>query len=633
MKSFSSMGCTWNSIAMPLTGPNHITRKPCGRDPLDSRCNNALGLLLYRQGKFAAAEQYFRNAIKRLTLRNPNPYDGEPFYNLGLALRMQGDFAGAEAAFYKAVWNGAWQAAGYFELARLAARRDDFVDALALAERALAVNGLHHQVRHLQAVCLRCLGRADDARQAIDAGLALDRFNFGLLHERVLLANDHAADEWSAFTKLIRDNAHNFIELSLDYAHAGRWAEAIALLTNAPQSDPMTAYFCAWYRQSAGDAAGGRASRAQAVAMAPDYCFPQRLEAVPALEAAVAADPQDARAPYYLGNFWYAHRRPVEAIACWEQAAATDPKFPTVHRNLALAYVNKHGDLSRGKAMMDHAFALDATDARVFFELDQLYKKLKQDPAERLARLDGHLDLVRERDDLVIERVALLNLLGRHVEALDALMARSFHPWEGGEGKVTGQYVLSHVQLAKAVLAQGDAAAAVTHLEAAQRYPQNLGEGKLHGAQENHIFYFLGLAYQQLGQPEQAKLALRRAAAGLSEPTSPMFYNDQPPDMIFYQGLAKRALGDEAAATEIFQKLIDYGAAHMEDEVGIDYFAVSLPDFLVFDEDLTQRNQIHCHHMLALGWLGLGDLTQADADFAAVLERTPYHAGATLSPV
>ena len=239
------------------------------RDPLDSRCNNALGLLLYRQGKFAVAEQYFRNAIKRLTLRNPNPYDGEPFYNLGLALRMQGDFAGAEAAFYKAVWNGAWQAAGYFELARLAARRDDFVDALALAERALAVNGLHHQVRHLQAVCLRCLGRADDARQAIDAGLALDRFNFGLLHERVLLANDHAADEWSAFTKLIRDNAHNFIELSLDYAHAGRWAEAIALLTNAPQSDPMTAYFCAWYRQSAGDAAGARASRAAGCGYGP----------------------------------------------------------------------------------------------------------------------------------------------------------------------------------------------------------------------------------------------------------------------------------------------------------------------------------------------------------------------------
>ena len=47
------------------------------RDPGDSRCNNALGLLLYRRGKFADAEPYFRRAIARQTSRNPNPYDGE----------------------------------------------------------------------------------------------------------------------------------------------------------------------------------------------------------------------------------------------------------------------------------------------------------------------------------------------------------------------------------------------------------------------------------------------------------------------------------------------------------------------------------------------------------------------------
>src|SRR4029077_13748629 len=58
------------------------------RDPLDSRCNNAMGLLLYRRGKFAEAETYYRRAIERLTQRNPNPYDGEPYYNLGLTLKM-----------------------------------------------------------------------------------------------------------------------------------------------------------------------------------------------------------------------------------------------------------------------------------------------------------------------------------------------------------------------------------------------------------------------------------------------------------------------------------------------------------------------------------------------------------------
>ena len=28
--------------------------------------------------------EYFRRAIKTITRHNPNPYDGEPYYNLGL---------------------------------------------------------------------------------------------------------------------------------------------------------------------------------------------------------------------------------------------------------------------------------------------------------------------------------------------------------------------------------------------------------------------------------------------------------------------------------------------------------------------------------------------------------------------
>ena len=50
-------------------------------------------------------------------------------------------------------------------------------------------------------------------------------------------------------------------------------------------------------------------------------------------------------------------------------------------------------------------------------------------------------------------------------------------------------------------------------------------------------------------------------------------------------GLAGR-IRDEAQA--IFQKLVDYGQNHMDDDVKIDYFAISLPDFLVFDEDLDE---------------------------------------------
>ena len=42
------------------------------RDPLDTRCNNAMGLWNMRRGKFEEAEVYFRNVISRLIARNPN---------------------------------------------------------------------------------------------------------------------------------------------------------------------------------------------------------------------------------------------------------------------------------------------------------------------------------------------------------------------------------------------------------------------------------------------------------------------------------------------------------------------------------------------------------------------------------
>jgi tetratricopeptide (TPR) repeat protein len=594
------------------------------RDPGDSRCNNAMGLLLYRRGKFAEAAPFFRAAIARLTARNPNPYDGEPCYNLGLALMMQGRDREATDALYKASWNAAWQDAAFFALARLASRGGRPAEALELTERALRRNHSHHRARHLRIALLRRAGRQEEAQREADAALALDPLEPGALWELRLLNGD------GRFAEYARGDANTYAELGLDYAHAGLYDEAVALFHAAPAPDPMSGYFAGWCRLLAGDEAGARAEFRDAAALPPGYCFPNKLESVPALEAALRLQPDDPRAPYYLGLFWYAHRRHKEAIACWERARAVDDSFPTVHRNLGLAYYNQSGDGQRALESLERAFALDPADARVLFELDQLSKKLNRAPAARLAFLEQHAELVAQRDDLTVERISLLNLLGRPDEAYELLAARAFHPWEGGEGKVTGQYVASLVELARRGIERGDWAAAMALLERARAYPHNLGEGKLPGAQENQIFYELGRAYAGLGDEQRARAAFERAATGLSEPTSALYYNDQPPEMIFYQGLARRALGREDEANEIFRRLIAYGEAHLDDTVTMDYFAVSLPDFLVFDEALGLRNRIHCHYMIALGATGLGERERAVAHYGAALELDASHLGATL---
>ena len=593
------------------------------RDPHDSRCNNALGLLLYRRGKFAEAETYFRTAVAGLTRRNPNPYDGEALYNLGLALKVQGRDRQAFDAFYKATWNAAWQDSAYFELARLACRNGQLAEALELVVRSLHRNWTHHKARHLKIALLRRLDRLAEATREIELALELDRMEYGAQWERYQLQHHAGPHPLPA-------NPNTYTELALDYLGAGLWPEAVELLTAVPGNDPLAGYYLGWCHHLSGDQVAAVAAYQLAATRPLAYCFPNKLVDVNALQAALHYQPNDGHAAYLLGLFWYAHRRYDEALICWEKARDLMPTFPTVHRNLGLAYYNQRHDAAAALAAYETAFALDSTDARVFFELDQLYKKRNRLPAERLASLEAHADLVNQRDDLTIERISLLNLLGRHDEAFTLLMARNFHPWEGGEGKATGQYVLCLVEQAKALLTHGAAQAAIDCLTQAQSYPHNLGEGKLYGAQENQLFYYLGCAYKMLDKADAAHQWFTRAATGLAEPTSAIFYNDQPPETIFYQGLAYQQLGQPAAAQAIFQKLIDYGQAHLDDAVQLDYFAVSLPDFLVFADDLAERNRIHCHFMLALGALGLNDTAAAQVHFEQVLALRADHLGAAI---
>ena len=594
------------------------------RDPDDSRCNNAMGLLLFRRGKFTESEVYFRKAIKRLTLRNPNPYDGEPYYNLGLTLRMQARFIEAFEAFHKAIWNAAWQDAAYFELARLSCRAGNLDQALDYVNNSLSRNMRHHKARHLKIALLRRMGQIDAARSESALAIEFDAMEYGAFWERFLMDGD------SNFQTIVRSGTETLISLALDYAQAGLFTEAVQLLERTSDKEPLAAYTLAWVLNQKGQENAAERMFLHASQLSSDYCFPNRLEDVLIFETAQSINPKDARAPYYLGNFWYAHHRYEEAIVCWERACLLDPSFPTVQRNLGLAYFNKRGDSVRALACFEKAFALDPTDARVFFELDQLYKRLNRTPVERLKILEKQLDLVEQRDDLSIEYITLLNRLGRPEEAYQNLMRRNFHPWEGGEGKVTGQYVTSLVESARRLITAGMAKQAIELLKKSRDYPPNLGEGKLNGAQENNIFYYLGCAYEIQGNPNEANHWFDKASTGLGEPTSAIFYNDQPPDMIFYQGLACMKLNRHSEASAIFTKLCNYGQTHVKDEVKVDYFAVSLPDFLVFEMELNERNQIHCHYMMGLGSLGMGDLAAAKAQFDAVLALDISHLGSAL---
>lgn len=612
--------------------PTDYYEEALRRDPTDARCNNAMGLWLLRKGQPAKAEPYLRRAVATLTRRNPNPYDGEPYYNLGLALRALGRCEEAYACFRKAAWNAAWQDAAYFAAAQISAAAGEWEKALDEVGRSLLRNWHNLRARHLKTTILRRLGRFDEARAWAEESLRIDAFNFGCAFELCLLSTEE--DGLGQLAGRMRREAHNYEELFLDYAAAGCWDEALhvadwAIALHVADS-AMLHYYKAWGL----DLCGRRDEAAECVrtaeTMPPGTFFPNAAGAIEALRAATGLSDHTPRALYQLGNIWYDKRQYEDAIEAWEAAAQQDAAFPTVWRNLALAYYNKRRWPERAVACMERAYALDPSDARVLMELDQLYRRTNRPAGERLALLDRHRDTAFVRDDLYLEYATLLNLAGRHREAMDLIAARRFHPWEGGEGKVPAQYQACRLAMAREALRTGQGLEeAATLVEECYTYPHNLGEGKLCVVQENDVDYHKGLLLEALGHADAARECFARAAAGPAQLSAAMYYNDQQPDKIFYQGLALRKLGREDEARGRFNRLVDYGEQHLSDKFRMDYFAVSLPDLQVWEADMDQRNRTHCLYLMGLGFWGLGHTEKAAACFKEAAAQDRYYPGLT----
>ncbi len=386
----------------------------------------------------------------------------------GWSLKLQGRLDESFEAFYKATWNDAWQHSGFLSLSRIAATQRNYAEALKLIERSLLRSYHSSTARHLKTALLRKLDRRNEAQTLIRESLSIDPFNFGCLFEAWLI--EKTPRSLAALKEMMRDAVQNYLELALDYAHAGLYAEALQLLELAPSST-LPGYYKAWLAAEDGHPDEAKNLYRIAAAGDPDGCFPNKIEEVLILKKAIALNPSDARARYYLGNLWYDKRQYPEAIACWEEGIQLDTAFPTVYRNLALAYYNKLDKKAQAREFLEKAFALDPTDARVFMELDQLYKSIGRPFAERLALLEAHGPLVDIRDDLYLERITLYNNLGQYKKARQLLAAHIFHPWEGGEGKVVVQFLYCHVALAREAIERSHWQEAIDLLQATRDLP------------------------------------------------------------------------------------------------------------------------------------------------------------------
>jgi tetratricopeptide (TPR) repeat protein len=563
------------------------------RDPADIRVNTSMGIRAFRAARFGEAEQLFRKALERLTAKYTTPKDAEATYYLGLTLKAQGKLDDAYEALQKSTWSMAWRAPGYFEAAEIASARGELAIATDLVDRALEANALHLRALTLKAALLRNQGKTREASQVLASARRLvDPLDAGLAAEQWLITKLPA--DARPFTSVMNAFPSTASEVAAAYSNAGMYkdgaavlAQAVAAAPDKTKISPMTYYYLAHFAGKLGQPAKVAEFSALAQRMPPDYVFPFQYEAVKVLQEAIAANPKDARAPYYLGNLLY-DWQPAEAAKYWAQSALLDPSFAIVHRNLAVAYQHDGSSPAKAIGALEKAVSLDRKYPLHFTELDELYEATAVPPEKRLALLERNHAVVVKRDDSLAREISLKVFTGSYDDAVKLMTGRRFAVWEGANLNVGEDWSNAHLLRGRQRLGAGQFREALADFQASIAIPDNLpvaGRGSLDHSTD--AAYWIGMAYESMGDSAKAKESWTKAAAT----GGPGMMN---PVQTYYRARSLQKLGRAGEAAPLF-------------------------------EGLARSTE---HYAAALGHMGLDETGKAKDELNQALAINPAHVGA-----
>ena len=610
----------------PGQTPDAYWEEALRRDPQDARVNVALGIRRLKQARFAEAEEHLRTTLKRLAANYTTPKEGEPYYYLGLAEKAQGKNGAAFGDLGKAAWSADWRGPANYEMAELTCLTGDFAKALPYLERSLDANGLNIRALTLKVAVLRRLGRPREALALLaTAAENTDPLDVRLMTERHLSGSK--TDE-QQLVNTLRSFPNTALETAAEYDNAGLWRDGIDVLQlsvrSSPdrgQHQPLAYYYLAYFAEHLKDADKAAEYRRLAREARPDYAFPFQWESIAVLRRAMEADPNDARAPYYLGNLLY-DWQPEAAVRLWQSSAALDASFPMVHRNLAVAYA--HGkstnDLARAVEQLEQAVTAPQKYALHFTELDELYAAAGVPPEKRLALLEQNQAVVARRDDALSREIGLKIFAGKYAEAIQLMTGRQFAVWEGGTLEVADHWVQAHLLRGQQELANGKVAQALADFESARAIPDNLPSDESRSGRAAEISYWLGMAHEAAGDSTKAKDAWT-AASSASRRGSRRGGDFSGPDrqvQSYYQALAKRKLGQAAEADASLRNLIDAVPA------GSNQSKAWNDGSKTASERAAARSHAALGHcVVGLGYTGIGDADKAKAEFELALQAAP----------
>ena len=229
--------------------------------------------------------------------------------------------------------------------------------------------------------------------------------------------------------------------------------------------------------------------------------------------------------------------------------------------------------------------------------------------------------MVAQRDDSLAREINLLVATGKFDQAISLLGSKEFAVWEGGTLSVADDWAEAHLLRGRLHLQDGQYQEAIADFKAALDTPSNLpSEDRIN--REPEVDYYLGKAYQALGDQDQAKQYWQKSS--VQEKASPAHAHSDHEGIgprtiqAAYQAFSLQALGQNHQANSSFRALLDRANRVIQKQPA--QFDLNAP----LNDLLQQRSRFAiAHYVAAMSYLGLDDKQKEIQELNLALQAKP----------
>jgi len=502
------------------------------QEPWNRKALLGMADLSYRSASYEAGLEYINQALQL------DAYDAEANFQAGTLYRALHQTSDARDAFGWAARSMAWRSAAYVQLAELMIGSGEWPEAERYARLALDFDRTSLPAWRALAVIGRKAGDEALADDAIRELLSLDPLHHFARAELYLSAGaaPAGADAKGFLTTLGGEfPEQSLLELVIGYANLGLTDDARAILDVRTEFEPGPVHL-AWQAALENDLA------LLAGDHDPAFAFPYRPETLPVLEW--AAQNSDAWLwTWLLGLTLWALDRDEEAAAQLD-ALGDEPDFGPAY--VARAHLLSQLRGTDPEPDLRRAVALSPDDRTVHIQLIRYLQESGQWDNALKASSDARKRFPDDFNLELLEARALIHL-GQPQDAADILAATQVLPSENARDSHR-MWEQAHTLAALDTMDAGDYPAAREQLAAALEWPESLGQGRPYEPEARLVRFLQGWTEHELGNEAAARDAFQAVVDATGELDRPLTRLD----LLVVPAL--EALGRTAEAEELSRR-------------------------------------------------------------------------------